>query len=138
MTGASHYLLVLYLAERRDAPPISPGRVADAVDRSPAATTEMLQRLESSGHLTYEPYEGATLTAAGRETAEELHETYEVLSRFFHEVLGLEEYEKEAMELAGAVSPTVVDRLASTLLAETDESSGETRESLSSVQSGSR
>jgi len=41
-------------------------------------------------------------------------------------VLGRDEYESEAMELAGAVSPTVVDRLASTLLADTDNPSEDT------------
>lgn len=64
MTGVSHYLLVLHLAEERDSPPISSGHVADAVDRSPAATTEMLQRLESDGYLTYEPAVGLSLSAA--------------------------------------------------------------------------
>ncbi|WP_226040785.1 metal-dependent transcriptional regulator [Natrinema sp. DC36] len=138
MTGVSHYLLVLYLAEQRGSPPISPGHVADAVDRSPSATTEMLQRLESDGYLTYEPYDGATLTAEGRATAEELYETYDTLSRFFHDVLGLDEHESEAMELAGAVSPTVVDRLASTLLADGDDPSEDAVRSLSSTQSDPR
>jgi len=46
MTWASHSLLVLYLAEQRGSPPISPGHVTDAVDRSPAATTEMFSGLK--------------------------------------------------------------------------------------------
>ena len=138
MTWASHSLLVLYLAEQRGSPPISPGHVTDAVDRSPAATTEMFQRLEADGYLTYEPYDGATLTAEGRATADELSETDDTLSRFFHDVLGRDEYESEAMELAGAVSPTVVDRLASTLLADTDNPSEDTERLLSSAQSDSR
>lgn len=116
MSGASQYLLVLYLVERRDPGPVAPGTVADAVDRSPAATTEMLQRLEERGLVTHEPYEGATLTPDGRETAEELYETHTTLSRFFEEVLDLDEHEEEAIRLAGTVSPVVADRLASTLL----------------------
>ena len=115
MTGASQYLLVLYTAERRGRGPVPSGDVADAVDRSPSATTEMLQRLEERGLVEHEPYDGARLTAEGRETAEELYETYAVLSQFFHEVLDLEDYEREAMRLAGTVSPVVAERLASTL-----------------------
>lgn len=115
MTGASQYVLVLYVAERRRPAPIPSGEVAEAVGRSPAATTEMLQRLDDRGLVTYEPYEGATLTDGGRETAEELHETYGILSRFFRDVLELEGYHEEAMQLAGTVSPTVADRLASIL-----------------------
>jgi Mn-dependent DtxR family transcriptional regulator len=78
----------------------------------------MLQRLAERGLVSHEPYEGATLTPDGRETAEELYETYVVLSRFFDEVLELAEYEKEAMRLVGTVSPVVVERLATTLLGE--------------------
>ncbi|SDK17669.1 metal-dependent transcriptional regulator [Natronorubrum texcoconense] len=137
MTGGPQYLLVVFLVERRDGPPVSSGAVADALGRSPAATTEMLQRLESRGLVTYEPYDGATLTDEGRATAAELYEAYETLSRFFRDVLELEEYEREAMELAGAVSPTVIDRLESTLLTVGD-SSGETRASLPSALSDSR
>ncbi|RKD95776.1 metal-dependent transcriptional regulator [Halopiger aswanensis] len=116
MTSESQYLLVIYRASRTRSEPVSPGHVADALDRSPAAATEMLQRLETRGLLEYEPYEGATLTAEGRETAEELYETYAVLSQFFREVLDLENPEAEALELAGSVSPVVTERVAETLL----------------------
>ncbi|MHC3437190.1 metal-dependent transcriptional regulator [Natrialbaceae archaeon A-gly3] len=127
MTGATQYLLVVYVAERRDGPPVPPGYVADVLDRSPAATTEMLGRLEDRGLVIAEPYQGVTLTPEGRDSAREAAETYRTLSRFFREVLGLEEPEREAMQVAGSVSPHVVDRLATTLLdgevaeSETDE-----------------
>lgn len=82
----------------------------------------MLQRLETRGLLTYESYEGATLTTEGRVRAEQLHETYLVLVQFFRDVLGLDDYETEALQLVGTVSPTVTDRLAATLLtADSDE-----------------
>lgn len=120
MTEAARYLVVLYAAERRGTDPVPPGDVADAVGRSPSATTEMLQRLEKRGLVTHEPYQGATLTEEGRERAEELHGTYVTLSEFFREVLGLDDHEEEAMRLAGTVSPTVADRLSATLLGEDD------------------
>ena len=120
MSETAQYLLVIYIAEQRDSRPVPPGEIADALSRSPAAATEMLQRLEDRGLVTREPYEGATLTCEGRETAVELYDTYTVLSRFFGEVLGLEHYEREAMQLAGTVSPDVAERLDSTLLADRD------------------
>jgi Mn-dependent DtxR family transcriptional regulator len=120
MSRASQYLLVLYMAERRDPGPIAPGDIAAALDRSPAATTEMLQRLEERGLVTHEPYEGATLTDDGRETAEDLYHTYVVLSRFFDDVLGLDDHEREALELTGNISPVVRERLASTVLTDVD------------------
>ena len=116
MTGASQYLLAIYRTERRTSPPVAPGTVAESLGRSPSSTTEMLQRLDERGLVSREPYDGVTLTPEGRETAAELYETFVMLSRFFDEVLNLDAHEAEAMQLAGAVSQTVVDRLASTLL----------------------
>lgn|GEM_PF-416468 len=120
MSETAQYLLVIHIAERRGSEPVPTGEIADALDRSPAATTEMLQRLEDRGLVTQEPYEGATLTGEGRETAAELHEAYTALSRFFDGVLGLEHYEREAMQLAGTVSPDVAERLDSVLLTDRD------------------
>lgn len=116
MTDAAEYLLVLYMAERQRSPPIPPGDVATELDRSPPAATEMLQRLASEGLVTYEAYEGATLTEEGRDRAAELYETYDTLEQFFRDVLELDGAKTEAMQLAGAISPTVADRLAATLL----------------------
>ncbi|WP_049928310.1 metal-dependent transcriptional regulator [Halopiger goleimassiliensis] len=116
MTDASQYLLVCYLEARADGEPVAPGDVAERLDRSPAATTEMLQRLEQRGYLAYEPYEGATLTAAGRREAESLYDSYVVLAEFFRTVLELEDPDREAIELAGHVSSLVTDRVAETLL----------------------
>ncbi|QCC58192.1 metal-dependent transcriptional regulator [Natrinema thermotolerans] len=116
MTDASQYLLACYLGAREEGEPVSPGYVADELERSPSVTTETLQRLERRGYLRYEPYEGATLTDQGREAAADLHERYVVLSTFFREVLDLAEPDREAMTLAGSVSPLVTERVAETLL----------------------
>ncbi|ADB59608.1 iron dependent repressor [Haloterrigena turkmenica DSM 5511] len=118
MTDAPQYLLVIYRAIREagDEEPIAPGYVAEELDRSPSTATETLQRLETQGYLEYEPYEGATLTDRGRETAAELYERYVVLSAFFRDVLELPEPRREAMELVGSVSSVVTDRVAETLL----------------------
>ena len=76
----------------------------------------MLQRLESNGLVTHEPYDGATLTADGRDTAEDLHKTYVTLSQFFREVLDPEDYETEAMELVGNIvsGKTIYSKLVAT------------------------
>ncbi|ADE03142.1 MULTISPECIES: metal-dependent transcriptional regulator [Haloferax] len=118
MIGAPQYLLTLYIAEREDdeESPISPGYVADALDRSPPAATERLQNLDAKGLVDYEPYEGATLTAEGRDAAADLYDTYQILSRFCRDVLGVNDHEGEAMQLVGNVSPTVAERLSATLL----------------------
>lgn len=116
MERASLYLVVLYAAERHLSPPIPPGYVADALDRSPAATTEMFQRLAERGLVSRREYHGVTLTDQGRERAEPLHEQYVTLARFFRDVLELEAFEREALAVTGTVSTAVTDRLATTVL----------------------
>jgi DtxR family Mn-dependent transcriptional regulator len=118
MTGAPQYLLAIYIAEHRQSPPVSFGVVADVLDRSPASVTEMCQRLDEQGLADHEPYKGVTLTDDGREQAIALHDTYVTLSWFFRDVLELDDYESEAMEMAGTVSADVTERLATTLLAD--------------------
>jgi len=111
VTRKAQYLLALYIEGHRSSSPVSPGRLAERLDRSPSAATEMLQRLAADDLLTHEPYEGSTLTEVGRERARELHETYVVLSWFFRTVLELDEHEREAMEIAPLIRPAVAERL---------------------------
>jgi DtxR family Mn-dependent transcriptional regulator len=115
MRGAPQYLLAIYIAQHRQDPPIPSGVIAEMLGRSPAAVTEMCQRLGEKDLVTYEPYEGVTLTDSGHERAMTLHETYVTVSWFFRGVLELDDYESEAMEVAGLVSPAVAERLADTL-----------------------
>lgn len=124
MSNAHRYLIALYVAEQRRSPPIPSGLLAEMLDRSPSSVTEMLQRLADDGLVVYESYEGATLTESGRDRAQDLHETYVTLSWFFRSVLDLDTYEREAMELASVVSPTVADRLV-TVLPHQDDSPGD-------------
>ena len=115
MSGADQYLLALYIESEADSPPIASGVVADRLDRTVPSATEMLQRLDERGLVTYEPYEGATLTDEGRERAAELHRSYVTFSWFFRSVLDLETHEGEAMEMAGVIDPSVTDRLTTVL-----------------------
>ena len=124
-TTVEQYLLALYVEHQRRSPPIPSGLLADRLDKSPAATTEMCQRLAQKGLLRYEPYEGATLTAEGRSRADDLHERYVTLSWFFRDVLGLDDHETEAMRLAGSMSPDIAARLAFLLLSDDDPTPAE-------------
>jgi DtxR family Mn-dependent transcriptional regulator len=115
MNRTPQYLLAIYIAEHRREPPIPSGELAALLDRAPATVTETCQRLADDGLVVHEPYEGVTLTEAGRDRAARLHETYVTVSWFFRSVLDLDDHETEAMELAGLVSPAVARRLAATL-----------------------
>ncbi|MFC7095720.1 metal-dependent transcriptional regulator [Halobaculum marinum] len=120
MSSAEQYLLALYICEYQDDPPIQTGTIAGRLDRTPASATEMMKDLATDGLVEYEPYAGATLTAEGRERAAELHETYVALSWFFRGVLDLDDYERQALEIAGTLNIAVAERLADSLLAAGD------------------
>jgi DtxR family Mn-dependent transcriptional regulator len=115
MSERSQYLLALYIVEHRRRPPVAPGRVAELVGRTPATAIEAFHRFDDEGLVDYEPYGGVELTRRGRAVAADLHETYVTLSWFFRSVLELDDYEAEAMQMAGVLSPAVAERLASTL-----------------------
>ena len=151
MSGSPQYLLALYITEHRESPPVPPGAVAERLGRTPATVIEAFHRFDDDGLVTYEPYEGAALTERGRDVAEDLHETYVTLSWFFRSVLELDDYEREAMEMAGVVSAETADRLAATLpfdgdsvagvresVTTSDDATGprERRESVSTDQNG--
>lgn len=118
MSRIEQYLLAVYIATHREDPPITTRTVADMLEKSDGSVTEMFQRLESEGYVEYEPYKGVTLTEAGRERAETVHETYVTVSWFYRGVLDLDSHEAEAMEFAGMISPEVATRLASLLPAD--------------------
>jgi DtxR family Mn-dependent transcriptional regulator len=115
MSGRDEYLLALYIAEYQGEPPVSPGRVAERLGRSPATASEMFRKLDEGGLADYEPYEGVRLTDAGRGRAQELHETYVLLSWFFRSVLELDDHEGQAMEMAAVMDHEVAAELVETL-----------------------
>jgi DtxR family Mn-dependent transcriptional regulator len=116
MSSRSLYLVQIFDLAEADGEPVSTGDIARAVDKSPAAATEMIQRLADDGLVDHESYHGVTLTAVGRREAAQLHDRYETLQRFFSGVLDLEDANHEAALLSGTVSPTVISRLEETLL----------------------
>jgi len=122
MGRVAQYLVVMYALERAGETPVATGRIAAELDRSPSTATETVQRLAADGLVEYEPYVGVELTDSGRERARERYETYRTLRRFFRDVLDIEAYEREALALAGNVSPDVADRLRQTIVPPTTTS----------------
>ena len=123
----AQYLVAIYELERTGGTSVSSGRVAQTLGRSPAAATEMIDRLESDGLVGHEPYDGVVLTPEGRERAADLYRTYATLRVFFRDVLDVEDYEDGARALAGVVSADTVERLEETLLDGETKSDAKTR-----------
>ena len=111
MNTTDRYLKAIHFAQTLDDGPASTGTLADLLDVSPASATEMLNKLEADGLVTYEKYNGARLTDAGATRATDAVETYCILQRFLYEVLDVEEYRSEAKALESVIDETVADRL---------------------------
>jgi Mn-dependent DtxR family transcriptional regulator len=111
MNTADQYLKAVYLLQRSDDGPVATGRLADALEVSPASANEMIGKLESRGLVDHEKYKGATLTDEGIVRARDALQTYCIIERFLANVLGVEEFRAEARELEPVIDDTVAERL---------------------------
>jgi DtxR family Mn-dependent transcriptional regulator len=63
--------------------------IAKKMKVSPASVTEMMQRLDSLGYITYEKYKGVLLTDPGKRIGETIKRKHRLLERFLVDVLGI-------------------------------------------------
>jgi DtxR family Mn-dependent transcriptional regulator len=108
------YLKVVYkLEEREGSPPVSTGDVARSMEVSPASASNMIKRLDDLGFLTYEAYEGATLTKPGRTVALEVLRHHRLLELYLKEVMGFswDEIHEEAEILEHHISERFESRI---------------------------
>ncbi|MCC6750941.1 MAG: metal-dependent transcriptional regulator [Deltaproteobacteria bacterium] len=85
---SENYLKCIYQLSL-DSSPVKTSRLAEALDLSPAAVTEMLKRLEEQKHVTYRPYRGVALTRRGRERALLVLRRHRLWEVFLYRVLGM-------------------------------------------------
>ncbi|MAF26803.1 MAG: DtxR family transcriptional regulator, partial [Gemmatimonadetes bacterium] len=95
------------------------GTLATRLGVSPAAVSEMLQRLAARrpAWVRYEKRRGASLTAAGRERALEILRHHRLVETFLHRTLGYswDRVHEEADKLEHAISEEFEDRIADQL-----------------------
>lgn len=108
------YLKTIYKLENQNGgPPVSTGAVAQAMDVSPASASNMIKRLDELDFLTYEAYEGATLTDHGRTVALEVLRHHRLLELYLKEVMKFswDEVHEEAEILEHHISERFEDRI---------------------------
>jgi DtxR family Mn-dependent transcriptional regulator len=108
------YLKAIYkLEEREGSPPVSTGDVAQSMEVSPASASNMIKRLDDLGFLTYEAYEGATLTKPGRTVALEVIRHHRLLELYLKEVMSFswDEIHEEAEILEHHISERFESRI---------------------------
>ncbi len=92
---------------------VSMGQIATALSVVPGTVTSMVKALADSGLVSYEPYSGVRLTAAGRQLALRVLRRHRLIELFLVEVMGIDwgQVHSEAEHLEHAVSDMLVDRM---------------------------
>jgi DtxR family Mn-dependent transcriptional regulator len=92
---------------------IKPNIIAEKLNISNAAVTDMLRRLADSGEVKYEKYKGIKLTAKGEEFAKITVRRHRIWEVFLHKVLGMpwQKLHSEAHRLEHSSSDELVGRL---------------------------
>lgn len=110
-----NYLKTIYLAQGALAPDalVPMGQIASALGVVPGTATTMVKTLAESGLLSYEPYMGVRLTAAGERLASRVLRRHRLVELFLVKILGMSwaEVHDEAEHLEHAVSDRLIERI---------------------------
>jgi DtxR family Mn-dependent transcriptional regulator len=111
--SAEEYLQAVYRLQGEDGP-VSTTALAAHLDVAPASVTGMVRQLDRQGLVNHVPYQGVTLTPAGRRQALRLLRIHRLWELFLTRSLGLswDQVHREAHRLEHATSDQVADRLA--------------------------
>jgi DtxR family Mn-dependent transcriptional regulator len=92
---------------------VGTGQIASRLALSPGTVTAMIKALADGGLVSYEPYSGVRLTAAGRQLALHVLRRHRLLELFLVEVLHLDwsEVHAEAEQLEHAASDRLIERI---------------------------
>jgi len=87
--------------------------IAEKLQISSAAVTDMLKKLKHEGHVKYEPYHGVELTLRGREYAKNMVRRHRIWEVFLHQIVGLpwDKVHDEAHHLEHSGSDELIDRM---------------------------
>jgi DtxR family transcriptional regulator, Mn-dependent transcriptional regulator len=110
------YLKAIYVL-RQEHSEVTTSLLANHLGFAPPSITGMVQKLAKLGLVTYEPYQGVTLTEYGQRTALEVLRHHRLLELFLVQALGYswEEVHAEAEVLEHVISETFEARIAAQL-----------------------
>ncbi len=108
------YLKVILLLSGPDQEVAKTGDISKELGVSPAAVTEMLERLQRDGLVNHEKYRGTRLTEGGRARAREILRKHCIVERFLVDTLDMREgteYHDQACKLEHVISDELARRL---------------------------
>lgn len=107
------YLKTIFLLGKETGGAAKTGDISRELKVSPAAVTEMLDRLVKDGYVRHEKYKGATLTKEGTNRARDIMRKHCIMERFLVETLGMRDgdYHDQACKLEHVISDDMATRL---------------------------
>ncbi len=107
------YLKHMFLLLEKQSDPIKTTILSDRLQVSPAAVTDQLQKLASSGYINYFKYKGVLLTDKGSKVGKNMVRRHRILELFLQQILSVswDAVHQEAERLEHAVSDTVIDQM---------------------------
>lgn len=108
-----NYIKVIYQLSNDGQRPVATNMLATHLHTSPAAITDMIQRMHQKGLLTYQKYQGVNMTDLGREKAMQILRRHRLWEVFLVKKLQFnwEEVEAVAEELEHIQSAMLIERL---------------------------
>ncbi len=113
LTVENYLKAILQLVIATQSEWIATGQLAATVNVSPGTVTSMLKTLSESGLATYKPYEGVSLTKAGRNLALRMLRRHRLIELFLVRTLNLtwDQVHEEAENMEHAVSDMLINRI---------------------------
>ena len=106
------YLSVIYKSAD-DNGEIKANQIAEQLNISAAAVTDMLRKLSQEGYVNYKRYKGTKLTRSGEEYARSMVRRHRIWELFLHQIVGLpwDKVHDEAHNLEHSASDELINRM---------------------------
>ena len=113
LTVENYVKTIFQISSDQDGKPASTGQIASALGVLPGTVTSMLKTLDAARLATHKPYEGVSLTRAGRMLALRMIRRHRLIELFLLRTLDMtwDEVHDEAEHMEHAVSDLLIDRI---------------------------
>lgn len=106
------YLSIIF-KHKNEKGTIKPNLIAEKLQISNAAVTDMLKKLAKDGHIKYEKYKGVILTQSGEDYARNMVRRHRIWEVFLHQIVGMpwDKVHDEAHRLEHSASDELINRM---------------------------
>jgi DtxR family Mn-dependent transcriptional regulator len=113
LTVENYVKTIFQISADQEGKPASTGQIASALGVLPGTVTSMLKTLDAARLATHKPYEGVSLTRAGRMLALRMIRRHRLIELFLLRTLEMswDEVHDEAEHMEHAVSDLLIDRI---------------------------